>query len=206
MKQSSSMITGPAWIGSSTPPMPTPPERWHVLADLGAGADGDPGIHHGAAVDPGADIDEARHHHHPGRDIGRAADDARPARREIPPRGSGWRPSPRTSAAPCHRRWVPTSMGTESCRRKESSTAFFSHCRVTQAPFSGSATRSLPASSPASAASTASAISPLVAELTVVALLPGGVDRLGELAVVHSVVPLANGRFAQGLAPAAHAR
>ena len=28
MKQSSSMIVGPACIGSSTPPMPTPPERW----------------------------------------------------------------------------------------------------------------------------------------------------------------------------------
>src|SRR6185437_11325992 len=58
-------------------------------------------------------------------------------------------------------------MGTESCSRKESSTAFFSHCRVTQAPFSGSATRNLPASRPESAASTASRISPVVAELTV---------------------------------------
>ena len=27
MKQLSSMIVGPACIGSSTPPMPTPPER-----------------------------------------------------------------------------------------------------------------------------------------------------------------------------------
>ena len=27
MKQLSSMITGPAWTGSSTPPMPTPPDR-----------------------------------------------------------------------------------------------------------------------------------------------------------------------------------
>ena len=25
---SSSMITGAAWAGSSTPPIPTPPERW----------------------------------------------------------------------------------------------------------------------------------------------------------------------------------
>ena len=28
MKQSSSMITGPAWSGSSTPPIPAPPEMW----------------------------------------------------------------------------------------------------------------------------------------------------------------------------------
>ena len=28
MKQLSSMIVGFAWSGSSTPPMPTPPDRW----------------------------------------------------------------------------------------------------------------------------------------------------------------------------------
>src|SRR5262249_41640692 len=44
-------------------------------ADLGAGADGDPGIDHGAALDPGADIDEARHHHHAWRNEGGAAHD-----------------------------------------------------------------------------------------------------------------------------------
>ena len=31
MKQSSSMIVGPACIGSSTPPMPTPPDRCTFL-------------------------------------------------------------------------------------------------------------------------------------------------------------------------------
>ena len=31
MKQSSSMITGPAWSGSSTPPIPAPPEMWTLL-------------------------------------------------------------------------------------------------------------------------------------------------------------------------------
>ena len=30
MKQSSSMITGLACSGSSTPPMPTPPDRWQL--------------------------------------------------------------------------------------------------------------------------------------------------------------------------------
>ena len=48
MKQLSSMITGPACSGSSTPPMPAPPEMWHVLADLRAGADRRPGVDHGA--------------------------------------------------------------------------------------------------------------------------------------------------------------
>ena len=31
MKQSSSMMTGLACSGSSTPPMPTPPDRWQFL-------------------------------------------------------------------------------------------------------------------------------------------------------------------------------
>ena len=31
MKQSSSMMTGSACTGSSTPPMPTPPEMWQFL-------------------------------------------------------------------------------------------------------------------------------------------------------------------------------
>ena len=31
MKQWSSMITGPACSGSSTPPMPAPPEMWQFL-------------------------------------------------------------------------------------------------------------------------------------------------------------------------------
>src|ERR1044072_6717703 len=81
MKQLSSMMTGPAWIGSSTPPIPTPPEMWQFLpacarvsrppppaapAPAGEvavfpcprpGADGDPGVDHGAAVDIGADIE-----------------------------------------------------------------------------------------------------------------------------------------------------
>ena len=47
----------------------------HILADLGAGADRHPGIDHRAFVDIGAEIDEGRHQHDAGRDIGRAADD-----------------------------------------------------------------------------------------------------------------------------------
>src|SRR5690606_12242963 len=34
-----------------------------VLADLGAGADRGPGVHHRAGADPGADVDEAGHQH-----------------------------------------------------------------------------------------------------------------------------------------------
>src|SRR4026208_519766 len=80
MKQLSSMIVGLACTGSSTPPMPTPPQRgtlrpvWaggpagapaayaaparevHVAPDLGAGADGRPRVHHGALVDVRPDV------------------------------------------------------------------------------------------------------------------------------------------------------
>ena len=101
MKQLSSMIAGSACSGSSTPPMPTPPERWHVLADLRAGADRRPGIDHGALVDIGAEIDEGRHQHHARRDIGGAAHHASRARRGSRRCGSGPRPSRRTWRAPC---------------------------------------------------------------------------------------------------------
>src|ERR1700690_1942885 len=40
-----------------------------ILADLGAGAYRGPGIHHGGAIDPRADIDEARHQDHARGDI-----------------------------------------------------------------------------------------------------------------------------------------
>src|SRR5207249_323215 len=44
-----------------------------VLADLRAGADRRPGVDHGARVHISAEIDEARHQHDAGRDIGGAA-------------------------------------------------------------------------------------------------------------------------------------
>ena len=44
--------------------------QMHILADLGAGADGRPGVHHRAFADPGAEIDEGRHQHRAGRHIG----------------------------------------------------------------------------------------------------------------------------------------
>ena len=101
MKQSSSMITGSACSGSSTPPMPTPPERWQLRADLRAASHRGPGVHHGAAADMGADIDEAGHQHHAGRDVGAAAHHRARHGAEAGLPGSGRRPSRRTSSAPC---------------------------------------------------------------------------------------------------------
>ena len=75
MKQSSSMITGPACSGSSTPPMPGAARDVDVAADLRAAADRRPGVDHRAFADVGADVDEARHQHRARRDEGAAADD-----------------------------------------------------------------------------------------------------------------------------------
>ena len=75
MKQLSSMMVGAACNGSSTPPMPAPPEMWQCAADLRAGADGRPGVDHRVLADMGADIDEAGHQHGALGDKGRAAHD-----------------------------------------------------------------------------------------------------------------------------------
>ena len=48
----------------------------HILADLGAGADGDPGINHGALVHIGAKIDEGRHKNGTWCDVSGMAHDA----------------------------------------------------------------------------------------------------------------------------------
>ena len=55
-----------------------------LLADLGAGSDGGPGVYHGAGPDPGSDVDEAGH-----------ADHAVPEERPPPGRGPGYHPHPR---------------------------------------------------------------------------------------------------------------
>ena len=49
--------------------MPTPPDRWHVLADLRARADRRPGVDHRVLADVGADVHVARHHHDAGREV-----------------------------------------------------------------------------------------------------------------------------------------
>ena len=76
MKQLSSMMTGPACSGSSTPPMPAPPEMWQFLPICAQDADRGPGVDHGALVDVGAEVDERGQQHDAGRDVGGAAHDA----------------------------------------------------------------------------------------------------------------------------------
>src|ERR1041384_4191353 len=71
MKQSSSIMTGSACSGSSTPPMPTPPElctRLPIWAQ-------EPTVDHGGFIDIGAKIDEVRHQHDVAGDEGRTAHD-----------------------------------------------------------------------------------------------------------------------------------
>ena len=72
---SSSTTTGTAFGGSSTPPMPTPPDRWTFLPICAHGADGGPGVHHGAGVDVGPDVHERRHQHRARGHVGPPADD-----------------------------------------------------------------------------------------------------------------------------------
>ena len=80
----SSTMTGRACGGSSTPPIPTPPDEVDVGPDLRARADRRPCVDHRARSDPGADVDEPRHQHdslgeeravagHAGRDDAHAA-------------------------------------------------------------------------------------------------------------------------------------
>ena len=75
MKQSSSMMVGLACSGSSTPPIPTPPERCTFLPIWAQ----EPTVTQVSTMvfdfDIGAEIDEARHQHHVLRDEGRAAHD-----------------------------------------------------------------------------------------------------------------------------------
>ncbi len=48
----------------------------HVLTNLGTGANGRPGINHGALIDMGPEVHEGRHQNHARRDIGRFANNA----------------------------------------------------------------------------------------------------------------------------------
>ena len=196
MKQSSSMITGSACSGSSTPPMPTPPERWHVLADLRAGADRGPGVDHGALVDIGADIHEARHQHDARRDVGRAAHDGAGHGAE-----AGFLEAVLAPAGELQRHLVVPGAGgaCPSARNRsggsDSSTAFFSHWLTFQPPApSGSATRAWPESSASSAASTAARSDPPVAEVTRSRTSHRGFDAGLQGGLVHGGSPAVQGR------------
>jgi hypothetical protein len=151
MKQLSSMMVGLACRGSSTPPMPDAAGDVAVLADLGAGADRGPGVDHGAFVDIGADVHERRHQHDVLADIGAAADDR--ARHGAEAGGLELRGVPAVELVGdlvpprTHRAAQRAASCSLGFRRNDSSTAFFSHWWVLQAPSIFSETRSLPASS-----------------------------------------------------------
>ena len=76
MKQSSSMIVGLAWSGSRTPADADAAREMNVLADLRAGSDRDPGVHHGATIHVGAEVDEGGHEDGARRHISRSPHDA----------------------------------------------------------------------------------------------------------------------------------
>ena len=75
MKQLSSMMTGSGLQRLQHAADADAAGEMHVLADLRAGADRRPGVHHRAFADIGAEVHEARHQHDVRRDIGRAAHD-----------------------------------------------------------------------------------------------------------------------------------
>ena len=76
MKQLSSMMVGIGLQRLQHAADADAARQMHVLADLRAGADGDPGVDHRARIDIGAEIDEGGHQHDVGRDIGGLAHDA----------------------------------------------------------------------------------------------------------------------------------
>ena len=105
-----------------------------VLADLGAGADRGPGVDHGAAVDTGADVDEGGHQDDvPGDDRRRGAPraghgaEARLLEAVGAPAGELERHL--VHRGPAGASSGPAAITSLACRRKESSTAFFSHWR-----------------------------------------------------------------------------
>ena len=166
-KQSSSMMTGSACNGSSTPPMPTPPctdapacrfaRRILTVVQVSTIVD---------LVDIGAKIDEAD-------GISTTFFAMKAERRTIEP-GTARKPAARKRFSPQPANFEGTLSHHEACpgppsitsislRRNESRTAFLSHWLTLQRPLScRSATRASPLSINSSAESTASRTSPLV--------------------------------------------
>ena len=94
MKQLSSMMVGIGLQRLEHAADADAAGKMHVLADLRAGADGGPGVHHRALVDIGAEIHEGRHQDDVRRDIGAAADDAARDGAEARLRGTRLSPQP----------------------------------------------------------------------------------------------------------------
>ncbi len=155
MKQSSSMTVGLACSGSSTPPMPTPPDRCTFLPIWAQ----EPTVTQVSTMVPSST--KAPMFTNDG--ISTTFLPTKDPRRTIEP-GTARKPasrnwssvqSPNLEGTLSHQGPVPGArFRPESppimalpCRRKDSSTAFFSHWRTTHSPPTFSATRSLPPSS-----------------------------------------------------------
>ena len=205
MKQSSSMITGPAWIGSSTPPMPTPPERWTFLPIWAQ----EPTVTQVSTMVPlstrAPTLTKLGITTTPGRDIGRAAHDR--ARHDAKTRLAEAVGAPALEL----QRHLVIGLGADIHGHRILQAEGEQHRLLQPLPRDPGAVLGLGDPELAGIEPRQRRLDrvgdfPLGRGIDRLALFPGGVDRLRELAVVHSVVPLANGRFAQGFAPAAHAR
>jgi len=163
---------GSACSGSRTPPIPTRPDRWQFLPIWAQeGADRRPGVDHCAAVDIGADIDEARHQDDVRRDIRPSVRTIAPGTARKPASRSGSTTSRQISTAPCPTIWRrrardrPGRPDLDHIVEAERPTAPpFSATDEPASRFRSSRRRAkVPLSIPSSAASTASRHSPLVA-------------------------------------------
>ena len=163
MKQWSSTIVGEACSGSSTPPMPAPPERWQCLPTCAQ----EPTVAQVSTIVPSPT-------HAPMLTKLGISTTSLPTwqpRRAIAP-GTTRTPSLRNfaSSKPAKRAGTLSQNGAGSastscidCVRKYSSTAFFSHSLTVQPPLpSGSATRNSPRSRPSSTRSTVGLVEPSI--------------------------------------------
>ena len=164
MKQSSSMMTGPAWSGSSTPPRPTPPLMWQ-LAPTWAQL---PTVDQVSIMVPAPTRAPTLM-----KQGIRTAPGAMKAERRMM--------APGTARKPASAKWAPVQcwvfrgtlsktgapaapgMGALSFKRKESRTACLSQAWVIQPAWVGSATRRRPESSACRAASTGARVASSVA-------------------------------------------
>ena len=142
MNTSSSITTGFACGGSSTPPIPTPPGEVHALADLRARADRRPRVDHRAVVDVGTDVHVRRHEHDAVAEVAaeprlRAGNDAHARRAVVVLQ----REPVDVLERPDLDRLELAARGTSS------STACFAHSCTTTSPSITSATRASPRSS-----------------------------------------------------------
>ena len=171
MKQPSSTMTGSACNGSSTPPMPAPPEIWQFLPIWAQ----EPTVAQVSTIVPSSTY-APRFTKHGISTTPRAMKAERRTMQFGTARNPAWRnrlsPQPSNFEGTLSHQFVsrpgPPPIGCMSFSRKDSRTAFLAHWLTVQAPSDAfSATRSLPSSRASSAASTASRTAPAVAGPTV---------------------------------------